>query len=82
LGVMCVFGTVAFESGCEDRITAEAEEFKELSEVDDVDQLDGDLNVEVTLIHGHCFDEWLHTAEDSPLLSHRWVPCSRGPPTA
>jgi len=66
----------------QDRLPSETEEVRELTGVDDIDNLCAIVDQQVTLIHGHGFDEWLHTRQDTPLLSHSWRWCSRGPPAA
>ena len=82
LATICIIGVGVFSETGTDRISAETEESKELSEHDDVDERCGIVDLEVVLMHGHCFDEWLHPAQDCPLLNHSWRSCSRGPPVA
>jgi hypothetical protein len=81
LGAICIVGTGALDGVCQDRIQSEAEEVKEISEHDDVDQQFAIVDTQVTLIHGHGFDEWLKTDHESALLSYDWRCWSRGPPT-
>ena len=75
-----IVGIGIFDGVCQDQITTETEEAKELAEQDDADHFSAVVDHEVMLIHGHCFDEWLQTVHETALLSHSWRWCSRGPP--
>lgn len=82
LCTICAVGIGVLDGVCQDTISSETEEARELTEDDDIYQHWAIVDHNVTLIHGHSLDEWRHTVQTSALLSHSWRWCSRGPPAA
>ncbi|HIE97092.1 MAG TPA: hypothetical protein EYQ63_08775 [Fuerstia sp.] len=82
LCTICAVGVGVLDGVCQDTISSETEEARELNEDDEVNQHWAVVDHNVTLIHGHSFDEWRHAVQSSELLSHSWRWCSRGPPAA
>lgn len=80
LGTMCALIVGSMDGAYGERISSETEESKELSEQDDVEDGFAVVGIQVSLVRGHCIDEWLTTDRCRPQISHRRCRCSRGPP--
>jgi len=81
LGVVALIPAVsAFDAVYDNRVSEEIDEARELVEDGESDQFDATFDDSIVLIHGHCFDKWLHAVHDSVLTSDSGGEYSRGPP--